>query len=71
LTGEANGSRFCELSSDDTLPPYFLWKLRLNKALSQYITAFIGGQFSFGRYELLKDYELPQQTVDLGVSLKF
>jgi hypothetical protein len=79
LTGEANGSRFCELSSDDTLPPYFLWKLRLSQTLrfaqgqafSQYITAFIGGQFSFGRYELLKDYELPQQTVDLGISLKF
>ena len=41
------------------------------QAFSKYITAFIGGQFSFGRYELLKDYELPKQTVDLGVSLKF
>jgi hypothetical protein len=71
LTGKANGSRFYNLDTDDTLPPYFLWKLRLSKTFSQYITAFISGEFSSGRYELLKDYELPRQTVDLGVSLKF
>jgi len=71
LTGKANGPRFYNLDSDDTLPPYFLWKLRLSKTFSQYITAFISGEFSSGRYELLKDYELPRQTVDLGVSLKF
>ena len=71
FTGEANGPRFYDLYSDDTLPPYFLWKLIFSKAFSQYITAFISGQFSSGRYERLKDYELPQQTVDLGISLKF
>ncbi|HIE27791.1 TPA: hypothetical protein EYP66_10930 [Candidatus Poribacteria bacterium] len=71
LTGEANGSRFYDLDSDDTLPPYFLWRMRINQTFSQHITAFIGGQFSSGRYELLKGYELPQQAVDLGISLKF
>jgi hypothetical protein len=71
LTGKANGPRFYNLDSDDTLPPYFLWKLRFSKSFSQYITAFISGEFSSGRYELLKDYELPKQTVDLGISLRF
>ena len=71
IAGEANGPRFYDLSFDDTLPLYFFWKFKLSKIFSQYIMAFIGGQFSSGNYELLKGYELPKQAVDFGVSLKF
>jgi hypothetical protein len=71
LVGEANGSRFYDLSSDDTLPPYFLWQLKLSKIFSQYIRAFIGGQFRSGDDEILKGYKLPKQSVDFGISLEF
>lgn len=77
ITGEAKGPRYFvsrngdDSSLDDTLPAYFLWKPKLSQTFGEYITAFIGGQFSVGRYERLKNYKLPQQIVDFGVSLKF
>lgn len=60
-------------TDDGSLPSYILWKPKITKKFGKYTSAFLtlGLYTGSEKYEIWKGYELPKQTVDVGVKFKF
>jgi hypothetical protein len=76
LSGEFCGVRYVSADGGDeaeTLSSYFLWKPRISRTFGKYATVFLMAEFYVGQddYQVWKGYELPDQTVDFGLTLKF
>lgn len=77
LSGEFHGVRHVDAvlteNSEETLSSYFLIKPRISKTFGQYASFFLTAGFYVGDddYQIWKGYGLPNQTVDLGLTLKF
>jgi hypothetical protein len=74
LSGEFYGTRYTKEGTDgDSLSGYFLWKPRISKTFGRYASVFLSAAIYTGEddYQLWKGYQLPRQTVDFGLTLKF
>lgn len=77
LSGEFHGERHVDAVStendEETLSSYFLIKPRISKTFGKYASFFLTAGFYVGDddYQIWKGYGLPDQTVDLGLTLKF
>lgn len=65
------GQRAKDTAGVVLLPAYFLWKPQLTKSFSNYAIFFLNGSLSVGTYQLRYGYDMPQQFLDAGVTLKF
>ncbi|MBD3182012.1 hypothetical protein GF312_06960 [Candidatus Poribacteria bacterium] len=73
VDGEFWGIRYTELNGEETLPGYFLVKPGISKSFGKYAKVFASSQFYFGedKYQIWKEYGLPDWMIDLGLVLKF
>jgi len=77
LSGEFHGVRHVDAAligdSEETLSSYFLLKPRISKTFGKYASFYLMAEFYVGEddYQIWKGYGLPDQTVDLGLTLKF
>jgi hypothetical protein len=71
MRAEYVGQRAKDTAGVILLPAYFLWKPQLTKSFGDYALFFLNGVLSVGIYQLRYGYDMPQQFLDAGVTLKF
>ena len=75
LSGEFYGPRYHVDTSGESSPlsVYSLWKPRISKAFGKYASVFLAAEFYVGQddYQVWKEYKLPYEIVDFGLTLKF
>jgi len=73
LSGEFYGTRYVDTNGEETLSSYSLLRPRISKTFGRYASVFLAAEIYFGQddYQLWKGYELPDQIVDFGLTLKF
>jgi len=73
IAGEFNGNRYIDGDSSESLANYFLLRPRISKNFGRYASVFVSAEFYAGKddYQVWKEYVLPSQIVDFGLTLKF
>lgn len=72
LTAEFNGPRYIN-SEGDELPSYFMLKPKISRSFGKNAVASLqlGLYFSDDKLQLWREYNIPNRTVDFGLTLKF
>ena len=72
IAGDVYGKRKVDTKDSDPLSLYFLLRPGISKTFGKHASVFVKSEIHVGKdeYQVWKGYELPERTVDFGLTVK-